>query len=365
MAVSAVAYMAYQQAKQGRLRKALETNRQALELARDADGRELPAAGLPYVKMGDLMREWNELATATEHLERGIELCMRWGHADALLTGYTTLARVQLAQGNLTQARDTFHDAEQLHLKTDVDPWAICWIDDCRLRLWLAEGDLAAAVGWAAGSGLTVDGTLSYVRDLEHANLARVLVAQGLHRPDGPYLDQALALLARLVEAAEGAGWVSRAIEVHVLRAIALDARGDPDAGLDALARALALAEPEGYIRIFLDEGAPVRQLMVGAIARGAAPHGAYVGRLLSAFGGVPKEEARRSVPSAELVEPLTDRELQVLRLLATELTSPEMAKALVVSTNTVRTHIQHIYQKLDVHSRQEAVLRGRELGIL
>ncbi|MFN2229705.1 MAG: LuxR C-terminal-related transcriptional regulator [Anaerolineae bacterium] len=365
MAVSAVAYMAYQQAKQGRLHKALQTNRQALALAMGPDERELPAAGLPYVKMGDLMREWDELETATQYLERGIELCLQWGHADALITGYTTLARVQLAQGMLDRARDTFHRAEQLHRRTDVDPWAICWIDDCRLRLWLAEGDLPAAVAWAEGSGLAADGALSYVRDLEHVNLARVLVAQGLHRPDGSWLDEALALLARLAEAAEGAGWVGRAIEVLVLRAVAHAARGSKSAALGALDRALALAEPEGYIRTFLDEGAPVRGLLVGAVARGAAPHQAYMGRLLSAFGAAPQENVRGSGPAADLVEPLTERELQVLRLMATDLTSPEMAEALFVSTNTVRTHIQHIYQKLDAHSRHEAVLRAQELGIL
>jgi LuxR family maltose regulon positive regulatory protein len=365
MAVSAVAYMAYQQAKQGRLHKALETNRQALTLSIGPDGRELPAAGLPYVKMGDLMREWNELETATQYLERGIELCLQWGHADALITGYTTLARVQLAQGKLAPARDTYHHAERLHLKTDVDPWAICWIDDCRLRLWLAEGDLSAAAAWAEDSGLTTDGALSYVRDLEHVNLARVLVARGLHRPDGPCLDQALALLERLSEAAEGAGWVGRAVEVLVLRSVALTAFGDPDAALSALVRALALGEPGGYVRTFVDEGVPVRELLVVAVARGAAPHRAYMGRLLSAFGSAPKENVWGSVPSSDLVEPLTERELQVLRLMATDLTSPKMAGELVISVNTVRTHIQHIYQKLGVHSRHEAVVRARELDLL
>jgi LuxR family maltose regulon positive regulatory protein len=365
MAVSAVAYMAYQQAKQGRLHKALQTNRQALALAVGPDGRELPAAGLPYVKMGDLMREWDELETATQYLERGIELCLQWGHADALITGYTTLARVQLAQDKLAQARDTFHRAEQLHHKTDVDPWAICWIDDCRLRLWLAGGDLPAAVAWAEGSRMAADGALSYVRDLEHVNLARVLVAQGLYRPDGPWLDEALALLARLAEAAEEAGWVGRAIEVLVLRAVAHAARGEESAASGPLARALALAEPEGYIRTFLDEGAPVRGLLVGAVARGAAPHQAYMGRLLSAFGAAPEEAMAGSVSSTGLAEPLTERELQVLSLMATDLTSPEMAEALFVSKNTVRTHIHHVYQKLDAHSRQEAILRAQELGIL
>jgi LuxR family maltose regulon positive regulatory protein len=360
MAVSAVAYMAYQQAKQGRLHRALETNRQALALAIGPDGRELPAAGLPYVKLGDLMREWNELQKATDYLERGIELCLQWGHADALITGYTTLARVQLAQGEHGRARDTFRNAEQLQLKTDVDPWANCWIDDLRVRLWLAQGDLGAAAAWAEGSGLQVDGALSFVRDLEHVNLARVLVARGV-----AHLDEALSLLARLSEAAEGAGWVGRAIEVLVLRSVALGARGDDDEALGMLTRALALAEPAGYVRTFVDEGAPVRELLVRAAARPIALHGEYVDQLLSAFGAAPEEDMRALGTCPDLVEPLTERELQVLRLMATDLTSPEMAVELVVSVNTVRTHIQHVYQKLGVHSRYEAVTRAQALGLL
>jgi LuxR family maltose regulon positive regulatory protein len=327
------------------------------------DRRELPAAGLPYVKMGDMMREWDELAQATMYLERGIKLCRQWGHADALTTGYTTLARVQLAQGALALAGETFHRAEDLQVRTDVDPWAICWIDDCRLRLWLARGELAAAVAWAAESGLTPDDPLSFVRDLEHVNLARVLIAQGRHRPGGPYLDQALALLARLSEAAEGAGWVGRAIEALVLRAVALEARGDRNAALETTIRALSLGESEGYVRTFVDEGAPVRELLVRIVARDAAPHRAYAGRLLAAFGA--GETVQPWGTAAELVEPLTARQLQVLRVMATNMTSTEMADALVVSVNTVRTHIQHIYQKLAVHSRYEAVARARELDLL
>jgi LuxR family maltose regulon positive regulatory protein len=315
--------------------------------------------------MGDLMREWNELETAAQYLERGIELCLQWGHADALITGYTALARVQLARGELDRARDTFRNAERLHLKTDVDPWAVCWIDECRLRLWLAAGDLQAAAAWARDSGLTADGALSYVRDLEHVNLARVLLARGLHRPDDPYLDEALALLARLTEAAEGAGWVGRAIEVLVLRSVALSARDERDAAMDTLAQALDLAKPEGYVRTFVDEGAPVRELLQGAAARGAVSHKAYVGRLLSAFGLASAQEMEATALFPGLVEQLTERELQVLRLIVTDLTAPAIAQELCVSVNTVRTHIQHVYQKLGAHSRYEAVARARERGLL
>jgi LuxR family maltose regulon positive regulatory protein len=308
--------------------------------------------------MGGLWYEWNELDRATACLERGIARCLQWGHADALITGYTTLARVQLARGQHAQARETYSHAARIRAQTAVDPWAIGWIDDCRLRLWLAAGDLPAAVAWAAESGLAAQDALSFVRDLEHVNLARVRVAQGLQRPDGPWLDEALPLLERLVEAAQRAGWVGRAIEALVLRAVALAARGDDRRASAALDRALALAEPEGYVRTFLDEGAPVRALLAQAVRRGAR----YAGALLAAYDAAPAAGAR---PAISPVDPLTARERQVLRLLATDLQSPEMAQALVVSVNTVRTHIQHVYQKLAVHSRYEAVARARELGLL
>ena len=206
---------------------------------------------------------------------------------------------------------------------------------------------------------------LSFVRDLEHVNLARVLVARGLHRPDGPYLDEALALLARLSEASEKAGWVGRAIEVLVLRSVALSTLGDDDAALNALARALALAEPERYVRLFVDEAAPVRELLAKTVARGAVPHIEYANRLLSAFRVAAEEKVQSLDPSSDLVEPLTERELQILRLMSANLPSPQIAEELVISVNTVRTHIQHIYQKLAVHSRYEAVVRARELDIL
>jgi LuxR family maltose regulon positive regulatory protein len=370
MAVSATAYMAYQQAKQGRLHKAVETNREALALAVYPDGRHAPAAGLPYVKMGDVLREWNDLDAARRCLEEGIRLCRLWGHADALVNGYTHLARVHLAQGDLASARDNLNEAEALTRRTAIDPWALCWIDDCRLRLWLAEGDLASAVHWSQASGLGIDDELSYVRDLEHVNLGRVLVAQGMDQPSGEYLNQALTLLERLLAATQVAGWTSRTIEVLILRALACNPRGEMQASLDSLEEALALAEPEGYISVFLDEGPALKQLLQQTAP--SSPQASYVHYLLEAFerrsvAHIPDQEhlASRAESGSPLVEPLTRREEQVLRLLPTDSNAPQIADQLGVSVTTVRTHIQHIYDKLGVHSRYEAVSRGRELNLL
>jgi LuxR family maltose regulon positive regulatory protein len=370
MAVSATAYMAYQQAKQGYLHKAMETNKEALDLAAYPDGSHAPAAGLPYVKMGDVLREWDDLDTARQHLEEGIRLCRLWGHADALVNGYTHLARVHLSQGDLASVRINLGKAEELTRRTAIDPWAICWVDDCRLRLWLVEGDLASAIQWSQASGLGVDDKLSYIRDLEHVNLARVLVFQGIDRPNGEYLDQTLVLLNRLLAATQVAGWLSRTIEVLILRAMAFDARGETQAALDSLEEALTLAEPAGYVSIFVDEGPPLEKLLHRAARQGLAA--AYTRRLLESFERRKADTPHTSEPlttgdesAVPLIELLTQREEHVLRLLVTDLSASEIAVKLGVSVTTVRSHVQHIYNKLSVHSRYEAVTKGKELGLL
>ncbi|MGD9002543.1 MAG: LuxR C-terminal-related transcriptional regulator, partial [Anaerolineae bacterium] len=240
------------------------------------------------------------------------------------------------------------------------------WVEDCQVRLWLAEGNLDAAVRWADQSGLRADDEVSFLRELERIILARVLVARGQDQPRERYLSDALDLLARLLEAAETAGWMGKAIEILVLQALAFQGEGDIDRALLALERALTLAEPQGYIRTFVDEGRPMAALLREAVARGMAQ--GYADRLFDAFGDGESESPARSPEDSQaftLLDPLTDRELEVLRLLPTSLSGPEMATELVVSVNTLKTHIKRIYSKLNVHSRYEAIDRARELGLL
>jgi LuxR family maltose regulon positive regulatory protein len=367
MAVSAMAYMAYQQAKRGYLHKAVKTNQEALNLAVYPDGHYAPAAGLPYVKMGDVLRELNDLEAASLYLKEGIRLCQLWGHADALVNGYTYMARVHLAHGDLEGARTNLEKAEELTHRTAIDPWAICWLDDCRLRIWLAEGNLVAAVQWVQTSGLTVDDQLSYIRDLEHMNLVRVLIAQGVDQPFSEYLDQALVLLDRLLDATQMAGWLSRTVEVLILKALAFSAKDRTQAALASLENALILGKPGGFVSIFVDEGSPMENLLRQALASGF--QSAYVGRLLAAFkhrrvGDWQASETLSTVVEVDspLFESLTQREEQVLRLLNTDLSAPQIAETLGVSVTTVRTHIRHIYEKLGAHSRYEAVAKGEGL---
>jgi LuxR family maltose regulon positive regulatory protein len=352
-----------------------------LDLASGQGKRRILFAGQPHIYIGSILREWNELEAAMTHLIEGIELCEPTRLLDALTDGYLAMARVHQGQGDLSGAIDAFHNAQQTLKVPNPEPVSLIRADDCQVRLWLAQGMYQAAARWVEESGLKVDDELSYVRELEHISLARALVALGRAQPGGSHIDDAQNLLARLQEAAETAGWMGKAVEILVLQALALNVQGEKEEALAALERALSLAEPEGYVRTFVDEGAPMAALLSQAASRSIAPD--YVGKLLAAFEIETKDRGRnlgpaRSAgtmepspstlvlrPSSRLVEPLSNRELEVLRLLDTDLTAPEIAGELVVSVNTVKTHIKRIYSKLDAHSRYEAVERAKELGFL
>ena len=221
------------------------------------------------------------------------------------------------------------------------------------------RGGSAEAGAWARERSLSAEDDLSYLREFEHITLARVLLARSRQdRADGSALE-ALELLGRLLRAAEEGQRTGSVIEILVLQALAHQIAGDVPAALVPLERALTLAEPEGYVRMFVDEGPPMAALLEAAAKHGVAR--TYVRRLLAAFG---RPEGRVRV-NQDLVEPLSERELDVLRLLATDLDGPDIARELVVSLNTVRTHTKNIYAKLGVNNRRAAVRRAVELDLL
>jgi len=224
-----------------------------------------------------------------------------------------------------------------------------------RARVWLAQGRLGDALRWVREQGLSVEDDLSYLREFEHVTLTRLLLAQYRTERLADSGQRALELLQRLLQAAEDGARTGSVIEILVLQALAHQAHGDTVAALAPFERAVTLAEPEDYARIFTDEGPPMAALLAAAAQRGIAP--GYVRRLLSTFGG--------TTGAAGMVEPLSDRELDVLRLLATDLGGPDIARELVVSLNTVRTHTKNIYAKLGVNNRRAAVRRATELNLL
>jgi LuxR family maltose regulon positive regulatory protein len=357
--------------RQGQPHEAAAAYHRALDLATDAQGRRLPIAGQALIGLGELSREWGDLDAAERYLLEGIELTEQWTEVGPL-EAYIALARVRWAQGDMDSAWDALRKAQELAVKfdlTDLDDLCVAMF---QAWMWISQGDLELARRWAEERDLLKyiavplqeEASDSYdlrMRKYELLVLARLLIAQG--QPG-----EALKLLASLIPVAEWRGRPGMLVEIYVLQALAYQAQGDVDRAMDALERALSLAEPKGYVSIFASEGEPMRVLLREAAKRGIARNIApeYVSELLTALG-VEERKAPAAplppIPSA-LAEPLSERELEVLRLLNTHLSSTEIAERLCISANTVRFHIKNVYGKIGVHSRSDAVQRARELGL-
>jgi LuxR family maltose regulon positive regulatory protein len=266
------------------------------------------------------------------------------------------MARLRAAEGDLEVALRLLDEAERVY-QADFAP-NVRPIPSLRARVWLEQGDLDAAQRWARASRISVDDELSYVREFDHLTLAQLLLVQHDREKEPQALADAIGLLTRLLSAAEEGGRPGRVIEILALQAMALHAQGDRPAALTVLQRAVALAEPEGYVRVIVDLGPPMTALLRALAKQHPTP---YVRQLLAAASTA--EPARAE--DQPLVDPLSERELEVLRLLASELDGPDIARHLVVSLNTVRTHTKNIYAKLGVNSRRAAVRRAEELDLL
>ncbi|HEX9370331.1 MAG TPA: LuxR C-terminal-related transcriptional regulator, partial [Roseiflexaceae bacterium] len=379
--IRSITLLARLQILQGRLRAAAATYAEAACVGPGQDGlRALVNSAAYYFGMGELLREWNDLDAAEHQLAQGMELVRGTLTVDARVAtvGFLTLARIQQARGDGDGASATLAGFANLARERNFVADLLRRGAAAQARLALARGDLRAAAGWAEASGLHADDEPRYPREAEYLTLARVLIAEG--RADRaaagrePPLQEALRLLERLLAAAEAGGRMGGMIEILGLRALALHAQDDLGGALAALTRALALAEPEGYIRVFADAGAPMADLLRATHKRGIAP--AYVAKLLAAFPsnenrGLRTEEERRldhsalNPQSSVLVEPLTDREMEVLRLLADGDSNRDIARKLILSLGTVKKHINNIFGKLGVQSRTQAVVKARDLHLI
>ena len=349
---------------QGRLREAMGTYERGLQLATKPGSPPLRGAADLHVGLSDVYRERNDLAAARQHLLKCQELGELNGLPKNPYRRRVAMARIHEAQGDLDEALDLLEEAEPLY-QADFSP-NVRPVRAWKARVWVAQGRLDRALDWVNEQGLSAHDDLSYLREFEHITLARILLAQYRRdrRNESP-IREALELLERLRRAAEQGGRAGHLIEILVLQALAQQMHGDITEALVTLESALTLAEPEGYARIFLDEGADMERLLREAKARGILP--GYTGKLLGAFqeAGQKDEGDPPSPASQPLVEPLSQRELDVLRLFRTELSGPEIAQELVIGLSTVRTHTKSIYSKLGVNSRRAAVKRGIELGLI
>jgi LuxR family maltose regulon positive regulatory protein len=359
IAVNVLCELATLQIMQGRLHEAAATCRDALQIADMCvrqSGRQLPVAGYAHARMSTVLREWNDLETATRHAREGIKLGKQWGQADTLILGYDCLAGALRAMGDINGMLDALQNARRI--ANNVSPQYSTHVAAWEARGRVALGDVAAASRWMRESKLSADDEFEFRYVSTYVILARVLIAQGQRRPGKP-LDEASKLLTRLLKMTEAAGAMGRVIEILVLQAITLQAQGKMDQALISLERALSLAEPEGYVRTFIDEGAPMGKLLRQAAAQGIKLD--YVSALLTAL----ESETKAKDIHSSLIESLSERELEVLRLLATGLSNKEIAQTLIIAVGTVKQHLKSIYGKLQVHNRTEAASRARDLGLL
>ncbi len=342
---------------QGRLHEAMSTYERGLKVATAQGPPVLRGAADMHVGMSGLLRERNDLDAALQHLLTSRELGEHVGLPQNRHRWRVAMARVREAKGDLAGALDLLDEAERLYngdLFPDVRPIAAL-----RARVLAAQGKLDEALSWARERGLSVDDDLSYLREFEHITLARVLLAGYTAERADRSNHEATRLLERLLRAAEEGARTGSVIEILVLQALAHQTQGDIPAALASLQRALMLSEPEGYVRVFVDEGPPMASLLRAVAKQGIAPN--YVRRLLAALN-----KTDDSTPVTQgLIDPLSERELVVLRLLGTDLNGPEIARELIVSVNTVRTHTKNIYAKLGVTNRRAAVRRAQELRLL
>ncbi|MCG8347555.1 MAG: LuxR C-terminal-related transcriptional regulator [Chloroflexales bacterium] len=371
MALIAVHAQASLEIIQGQLQRAAETIRRAQQVVVERSGQSSPLNCIVLVSMGELLREWNDLEAAETTLSKGVELGRQWGNMAFLLDGYIELAQVKQAQGDARSALDVFREVEQWGHERDMNRRNKHLLAAYRARLALAQGDNAAALRWANDylerrnqSSKSLQHP-SLLHDLEVTTLARVWLAVGRS-------DDALALLEQRHAVAVASGWSGNLIEVLVLYAMAMHRRHGTQRALEPLADALVRAEPEGYVRIFIDEGAPMAALLAH-IKNSSLPVAAYAARLLAAFPANNQqtdEHDQAIAPSNPLIvsastASLSLRELDVLQLMASGRSNSEIAQQLVLSLSTVKWHASNIYSKLGVRNRLQAVTRARELQLL
>lgn len=357
-AIALALALADMQITQGRLHEAMRTYERGLDLATGRGPVVLRGAADMHVGISEILCQRDDLVGARQHLHRARDLGDENGLPQNPYRSHVAAAAIQRAQGDLEAASERLAEAGRLYF-SDFSP-EVRPVDALKARVWLNQGRLPEALRWAREQGLSAADDLTYMREFEHATLARVLLAQGISEGKDDTIRAAIDLTERLLVAAEAGRREGSAIDILIAQALARHASDDLPGAKTSLDRAVAIAQREGYVRVFLDEGPPMAALLrLAAKDRNAS---GYVRQLLAATAVVSSAEGAVAQP---LVEPLSERELHVLRLLESDLDGPEIAQELTVSLPTVRTHTSNIYSKLGVTNRRAAVSRAAELGLL
>ncbi len=340
----------YLQATQGQLRLSAETLKEAIRLGAKQGGQFSPSVGMAYTFLGELSYEWNDLDVAERYAHEGLELNKRWGYAGTLANGYTTLAMLQFARGNRDAALALMDYAVQAIKAYNMQQFTTMLIS---MQAWLyfKVGNPEAVAQWAHTYQPCTDDTFTFPQEFEHLFLLQILIAQ--ERFAG-----ASTIVEKLLPALETTGRLRSLTIGLILQARLKQAQGHSETALTSLVRALALAEPEGYIRTFIDRGGEeLIPLLRQAAARGLHP--LYIHKLLTAFNGA---EPRATARTASL---LSEREMHVLQGIAAGKSNQGLAQEFVVAISTIKTHLNNIYTKLGVHTRTQAIARARELGLV
>jgi LuxR family maltose regulon positive regulatory protein len=345
----------------GELNAGFKIHQQAMEMAAahtERTGHQSPGVGLAHNGMAILHYEWNDLGRARVHAEKGIGLFEPWGVTENLLDSYGIMARIHQAEGDVKGARELADRTVSLVKDPSAPPWLQAKIESRRARLRIMPGpghspDTRFVERWAIEAGLNSEDDLNYQQEEEYIVLTRLMMAQGKN-------EQALTLLDRLQRQAEEGGRQGRLIEILLLTALALLESGLSDESMKTLENLLALSEPERYKRIFVDEGSAASRLLTQGVSYGIALR--YVSDILSAFPSLPSSSADVRQP---LVDPLSKREIEILQMMASGLTGPQIAGQLYLSYNTVKSHIKNIYGKLNVNNRAEAIERAQMIGLI
>jgi LuxR family maltose regulon positive regulatory protein len=351
--------------QQGKLQQVIDICERQLKRADQSGMSESAVVGWLLGIWGEVLAELDNLDRAIDQAKKGVKLTARGGDMLYEVWSNLCLVRVLFSSGDITGAEDVIQSMENTAREHDMPLWALLQLSAWHVRIWLAQGKLEAASQWVGERELDPDREPTYLHEVEYIAFARILIAQGR-------LDEAARLLLRLLEAAEAGGRNSRVIEIMILQALAFQAGDDTAQAITTLEKALTLAEPGGFIRVFVDEGPPMARLLyevlspAEALSRGISPD--YVRQLLAAFPSAEPEQTdslKTQAPKSDLIEPLTERELEVLELIAEGLTNQEIATRLYISLNTVKVHTRNIYGKLGVNHRTQAVAQAQRLGLL